>query len=133
MTEKLELYKCNICGNIIEVVHAGIGELVCCSMPMELLQEHSTDEEIHEKHVPVVVMEGDNKIIRVGSIPHPMEKEHYIIFIEAISPDKKYLKRKFLMPNEEPKMELKHQCHYDKFIARELCNIHGLWSKEYLD
>ena len=133
MTEKLQLYKCNICGNIIEVVHSGIGELVCCSMPMEQLQEHSPNEEMQEKHVPVVVMEGDNKIIRVGSIPHPMEKEHYIIFIEAISPDKKYLKRKFLMPNEEPKMELKHQCHYDKFIARELCNIHGLWSKEYIE
>ncbi len=131
MSEKLELYKCNVCGNIIEVIHPGEGQLVCCSLPMEQLKEHSNDDEYKEKHVPVVTIEGETKTIRVGSIPHPMEKEHYIIFIEAISPDKKYLKRKFLCPNDEAKMEIKKCCHFDGFTARELCNLHGLWVSEY--
>ncbi len=131
MTEKMEIYKCNVCGNIVEIINPGAGELVCCSVPMEHLMEHSNDDDANEKHVPIVTLEGENKTIRVGSIPHPMEKEHYIIFIETVSPDKKYLKRKYLMPAEEPKTELKSPCSYDKFTARELCNIHGLWVKEY--
>lgn len=127
MTEKLELYKCNICGNIIEVIHPGASQLVCCSIPMEKLHEQSTDDNMQEKHVPIVSFEGENKTVRVGSIPHPMEENHYIIFIETISPDKKYLKRKYLSYNEEPKAELNKECNYDNFTARELCNIHGLW------
>ncbi len=131
MTEKLQLYKCNVCGNIVEVINSGEGTLVCCSLPMELLEEKSNDSEFQEKHVPIVTMEGENKIIRVGSIEHPMEKEHYIVFIEAISPDKKYLKRKYLSPEDKPEMELKSACNYNNFKARELCNIHGLWTNEY--
>ena len=131
MSEKLELYKCNVCGSVVEVIHFGVGQLVCCSVPMEQLQEKNNDNEYQEKHVPIVVFEGENKTIRVGSIPHPMEKEHHIVFIEAISPDKKYLKRKYLTVGEEAKMELKCACHYDEFTARELCNIHGLWVSEY--
>ena len=130
MSEKLELYKCNVCGNIIEIIHPGQGQLVCCSLPMEQLKEHSNDDEYQEKHVPVVIIEGETKTIRVGSIPHPMEKEHYIVFIEAISPDKKYLKRKYLSPNEEPRLDIKQCCHYNGFTARELCNIHGPWVSE---
>lgn len=131
MTEKLQLYKCNVCGNIVEVVNNGSGTLVCCSLPMELLEEKTNDNEAQEKHVPIVISEGENKTIRVGSIRHPMEKEHYIMFIEAISSDKKYLKREYLCPFEEPKMELNNACSYNDFIARELCNIHGLWKSEY--
>lgn len=127
MTEVLAVYKCNVCGNIVEVINPGEGQLVCCSVPMEQLKEQNSDEQLREKHVPIVIMEGENKTIRVGTIPHPMQKEHYIVFIEAISLDKKYLKRKFLSPNEEPKMVVKSCCNYDKFKARELCNIHGLW------
>lgn len=127
MAERLELYKCNVCGNIVEIIHGGEGTLVCCSLPMEKLKEHNNDEEMKEKHVPVVVMDGDNKIIRVGTIEHPMQKEHYIIFIEAISEDKKYLKRKYLCPEEAPEMDIQ-KCDYNKFIARELCNLHGLWT-----
>ena len=130
MTEQFEIFKCNVCGNIIEVLSSGVGQLVCCSLPMEQLSEHSNDDEHQEKHVPIVTIEGETKTIRVGSIPHPMEKEHYIMFIEAISPDKKYLKRKYLYPSDEPKMELKQCCHYNEFTARELCNIHGLWVNE---
>lgn len=127
MTELMQIYKCNICGNIVEIISPGYGELVCCGQPMELLGEQ-TEEMLAEKHVPVVTFEGDTKTIRVGSIPHPMEDQHYIMFIEAISPDKKYLKRKYLYPHEEPKMELKCKC--DKLVARELCNIHGLWRSD---
>ncbi len=130
MTEDLQLYKCNVCGNIVEVIHGGDGELICCSVPMEHLQEQREEEHLQEKHVPIIKLEGEHKTIRVGSIPHPMIKEHYIIFIEAISPDKKYLKRKYLVPDEEPKMELKG-CTCSEFKARELCNIHGLWVSDY--
>ncbi len=130
MSEQFEIFKCNVCGNIVEVLSSGVGQLVCCSVPMEQLSEQSNDNEYQEKHVPIVTIEGETKTIRVGSIPHPMEKEHYIMFIEAISPDKKYLKRKYLTPAEEPKMDLKQCCHYDEFTARELCNLHGLWVSE---
>ena len=128
MTEILQIYKCNICGNIVEVLHEGVGELVCCSQPMVLYNENKTDAST-EKHVPVIEKLENGKIrIKVGSQPHPMENEHYIEFIEAISPDKKYVKRKYLHPQEEPMMDFKCDC--DKIIARELCNIHGLWRNE---
>lgn len=130
MSEKLEIYKCNVCGNIVEIINPGEGKLVCCSIPMEHLEEKSSDADMQEKHVPIITMEGDNKIIRVGSIEHPMEENHYIIFIEAISSDGKYLKRKFLNPGDEPKLELKPTCVHSGFTARELCNIHGLWKSQ---
>lgn len=127
MAELMQIYKCEICGNIIEVIHPGAGELVCCAQAMALLTEQR-DEMLFEKHKPVITFEGETKTIRVGSIPHPMEDEHYIMFIEAISPDKKYLKRKYLKPHEEPELQLKCKC--EKIIARELCNLHGLWRSE---
>lgn len=126
MTKKLELYKCAICGNVVEVVLAGEGELVCCGQPMNLFEEQSTqDEMLLEKHVPVIKMQEDNIEIRIGSTQHPMTEEHYIQFIEAYSKDKRYVKRKYLFPNEEPVLKLK--CNCKDTIARELCNIHGLW------
>lgn len=132
MTELMEIYKCEICGNIVEIVNQGAGELVCCGQPMTLLHEQTPSDEMDnsfEKHVPVVTFEGEKKVIRVGTIPHPMQEEHYIMFIEAISPDKKYIKRKYLKPLDKPELELK--CISDNIRARELCNIHGLWrSKE---
>lgn len=129
MTEHLEIYKCEICGNIIEVLNAGYGTLVCCSQPMQKLEEHKNDETAQEKHVPILTSNNHEKTIRVGSIPHPMENEHYIMFIEALSHDKVWLKRKFLKPGDEP--SLKFSIDGDKMIARELCNIHGLWSNNY--
>ncbi len=127
MTKILEMYKCNICGNIVEVVLSGEGELVCCGQPMEKMEEHTNNEEMTgEKHVPVIEKTQDGVIVKVGSIPHPMENEHYIMFIEVNSKDKRYVKRKYLHPHEEPVLNLKCSC--DKVIARELCNIHGLWT-----
>lgn len=130
MTEQFQLFKCNVCGNIVEVVHPGSCSLSCCSLPMEYIKEQSEEENLAEKHVPVVTIEGENKTVRVGTIPHPMEKEHYIVFIETISSDRKYLKRKYLYPGDKPEAEFKNSLECSKFKARELCNIHGLWINE---
>lgn len=129
MTQKLELYKCEICGNFVEVILSGAGELVCCGQSMKL-QTPNTVDAATEKHVPVFVKKDDELEVRVGSVPHPMIEEHYITFIEAISKDKRYIKRKYLYPGEEPVLNLK--C-YDigKMTAREFCNLHGLWEAEY--
>ena len=128
MTEKLNLYKCDICGNIVEVVIEGEGVLVCCGEDMKLLTPAATDG-AKEKHVPVVEIMGMTKVIKIGTIPHPMTKEHYIQFIEAISNDKRYIKRKYLFPDEEPEMIIK--ClENDDFAAREYCNIHGLYTNK---
>ena len=129
MTERLEMYKCNVCGNIAEVIISGKGELVCCSQPMEKLKEHTNAEEMAgEKHVPVVETTQDGITVRVGSVAHPMENEHYIMFIETISQDGTRLTRQYLQPDDEPAMKIKH-CD-GKFIAKEYCNIHGLWEAQ---
>ena len=128
MKNNLELYKCSICGQIVEVVLVGQGTLVCCNKNMDLMVAN-TIEASAEKHLPVVEIKGEEKVVRVGSIPHPMEEHHYIQFIEAISNDKKTLVRKYLFPNEDPLMKFKCECS-DGIAVRELCNIHGLWSSE---
>lgn len=127
----LDIYKCNICGNIVEIIHSGGGELVCCSQPMERLKEQTNEDMNLEKHLPVIERDGENVKIKVGKIPHPMTLEHHIEFIEAISEDKKYIKRKFLHPEEEPILEFK--CNCGKIIAREYCNIHGVWKDQEND
>lgn len=122
MTEKLQIYKCQVCGNIVEVVHASKGGLVCCNQPMALLAENSTDAAT-EKHVPVIEKIADGFKVTVGSVAHPMEEKHYIEWIEAIADGKAY--RKFLNPGDvaEAVFEIKA----DKITAREYCNLHGLW------
>ena len=129
MTKKLEMYKCEVCGNIVEVVLSGVGELVCCNQPMKFLKANSTDA-AGEKHVPFFVKKDDELEIRIGSVLHPMTDEHYIQFVEVVSEDERYVKRKYLYPNEEPVFMLKG---YDigALTARELCNIHGLWEAKY--
>lgn len=129
MTKKLELYKCDVCGNFVEVVLEGEGELVCCGQPMKLLKANTTDAAT-EKHVPFFVKKDDELEIRVGSVLHPMLEEHYIQFVEVVSDDQRYVKRKYLYPGEEPIFSLKG---YDigALGAREFCNIHGLWEAKY--
>ncbi|MGN0030824.1 MAG: desulfoferrodoxin FeS4 iron-binding domain-containing protein [Candidatus Gastranaerophilaceae bacterium] len=126
MTERLELYKCKICGNLVEVVLSGVGELVCCNEPMQHLDGKTNDNASNEKHVPVFIDKGNNTSeVRVGAQPHPMEKEHYIQFIETISEDKNFVQRMYLYPTEDPVMKIDNN---DKIkIAREFCNIHELW------
>lgn len=125
MTKINQIYRCNICGNIVEMLHAGAGQLVCCGENMELLEEKSKDEGL-EKHVPVIE-KGDGKVkVTVGSTPHPMEEEHYIEWIELLADGKVY--RKFLNPGDEPVAEFKVEAEH--MSAREYCNVHGLWRSE---
>jgi len=122
MAEKLQIYKCNVCGNIVEVLHGGVGELVCCNEPMELLDEKTTDAST-EKHVPVIEKIGGGYKVKVGSVPHPMEEKHYIEWIELLADGKAY--RQFLEPGAEP--EAIFNVEGNSVSAREHCNVHGLW------
>lgn len=122
MTELNQIYKCNICGNIVEVLHTGVGQLVCCGQPMQLLPEKNKDEG-SEKHVPIVE-EGESGIkVKVGTIPHPMEETHHLEWIEVIGGGK--VCRKFLNPGERP--EANFDLKATVIIARTYCNLHGLW------
>ncbi len=122
MTQQKQIYKCNVCGNIVEVLHTGVGELVCCGQPMELLLEKEKDEGL-EKHIPVIEKTDKGVLVKVGSVPHPMEEEHYIEWIEIIADGKSC--RKFLKPGDKP--EAKFEVKADNITAREYCNIHKLW------
>ena len=122
MTERLQVYKCEVCGNIVEVLHEGKGELVCCGEPMKLLVEGAVDA-AKEKHVPVVEKIGGGIKVKVGSVPHPMEEKHYIEWIEVIADGKAY--RQFLSPGDAP--EATFDIDAQTVTAREYCNVHGLW------
>lgn len=122
MTQINEIYKCNICGNIVEVLHNGAGELVCCGKPMELMKE-KTEDEGQEKHVPVIEKTENGIKIKVGSVPHPMENEHHIEWVEIIADGK--TNRKFLKPGEQPEAVFEGKA--DNAKIREYCNLHGLW------
>ena len=122
MTTQKQVYKCNVCGNIVEVLHAGKGELVCCGQPMELLQEKTADVG-QEKHVPVIEATDRGIKVKVGDVPHPMEEKHYIEWIEVTTDGEIY--RRFLKPGEKPVAEFETRA--QKISAREYCNIHGLW------
>ena len=102
MTEQKQIYKCNICGNIIEVLHEGKASLVCCGEPMALLEEKNKDEGL-EKHVPVIEKTAKGILVKIGSIPHPMEESHYIVWVEVIA-NEKYC-RKFLKAGEKPEAD----------------------------
>jgi superoxide reductase len=122
MTEQLQVYKCEMCGNMVEVLHTGAGELVCCGAPMKLYVENTVDA-AKEKHVPVVEKIAGGFKVKVGSVPHPMEEKHYIEWVEIIADGKAY--REFLKPGQAP--EATFEIKADKVEAREYCNLHGLW------
>lgn len=122
MTKKLEIYKCEVCGNIVEVLHEGKGELVCCGKPMKLFTENTVDA-AREKHVPVIEETANGVKVKVGSVAHPMEEKHQIEWIEIIADGKAY--RQFLKSGETP--EALFEVKGDKITAREYCNLHGLW------
>lgn len=124
MAQKLEIYKCEVCGNIVEVLHGGKGELVCCDKPMNLIKANTVDA-AKEKHVPVTEkIEGGVKV-KVGNVAHPMEEKHYIEWIEIIADGKAY--RQFLDPGQAP--EALFSVEAGKISARAYCNIHGLWKR----
>ncbi len=122
--EKIQVYKCNVCGNIVEVLHVGGGELVCCGEPMQLLDE-KTAESSTEKHVPFIERVGNKYVVKVGeNQAHPMEEKHHIEWIELIVDGAVY--RKFLNAGDEPKAEFEVP-EGKEVYAREFCNLHGLW------
>jgi len=123
MTQLKQIYKCEVCGNIVEILHTGKESLVCCGEPMTLLEEKNKDEGL-EKHVPVIEKTDKGILVKIGSVPHPMEEKHYIEWIEIIA-DSKYC-RKFLRPGDKPEAEFEVKA--ENIIVREHCNIHGLWT-----
>ncbi|HUT04302.1 MAG TPA: desulfoferrodoxin [bacterium] len=140
MTEMLQVYRCEVCGNVVEMLHTGVGELVCCGEPMKLYAENTTDAAL-EKHVPVIEKLGSGSQIltrglggsrgprfkvQVGSVAHPMLEKHYIEWIELLADGKAY--RQFLKPGDAP--EATFCVEADKVTVREYCNVHGLWKKE---
>ena len=122
MAKRLEIYKCEICGNIVEVLNGAGGTLVCCGQNMTLLQENTVDA-AKEKHVPVIETMEKGIKVKVGSVAHPMEEKHYIQWIELIADDVSYIK--FLKPGDAP--EATFCIKAEKISAREYCNLHGLW------
>ncbi|MFA4849806.1 MAG: desulfoferrodoxin [Methanoregula sp.] len=125
MTQKLEIYKCSVCGNITMVVHASNGTLVCCGKPMELQME-KTDDTGKEKHVPIIEKSATGVLVKVGSVSHPMEEKHYIEWIEVTSG--KNLSVVGLKPGEKPEAEF---CTADTNAkVRAYCNVHGLWTNK---
>lgn len=132
MTERNQIYKCELCGNITEVLHTGAGELVCCGVSMILLEEKRL-EEGNEKHLPVmeklstdVCKGGDGVKVKIGEVSHPMEENHYIEWVEVKTKDDK-VGKKFLKPGQSTEMEF----HTRENIVeiRAFCNVHGLWKK----
>lgn len=122
MAEKLEVYKCEVCGNIVEVLHGGGGELVCCGQPMTLQSENTVDA-AKEKHVPVIEKVAGGYKVKVGAVAHPMEEKHHIEWIELLAGDKAF--RQFLKVGDAP--EAFFAVDAPSVSAREYCNLHGLW------
>ena len=122
MTKMLEIYKCEVCGNIVEMLHEGKGELVCCGKPMKHFIENTVDA-AREKHVPVIETTPNGIKVKIGSVAHPMEEKHYIEWIEIIADGKAY--RQFLKPGDAP--EALFAITAATLTAREYCNLHGLW------
>jgi len=122
MAQLKEVYKCEICGNIIEVLHAGGGKFICCGKEMKLMKENSVEAAV-EKHVPVIEQKGSTVTVAVGSVEHPMEEKHYIEFIEIMTDAKIY--RQYLKPGEKPVATFSIEGKVAG--AREYCNLHGLW------
>ena len=122
MAERLEIYKCELCGNIVEVLNGNDGTLVCCGQPMTKMEENTVDA-AKEKHVPVVEKTADGYKVSVGSVAHPMEEKHYIEWIELVAGDRSYTK--FLKPGDAP--EAVFCVDAKSVIAREYCNLHGHW------
>ena len=125
MTKRLQVYKCKKCGNIVEVLHEGVGTLVCCGESMVLLEEQTADAST-EKHVPVVEKINGGYKVKVVEVPHPMEEKHYIEWIQLLTDGGAY--RQFLNPGDAP--EAVFEISAEKVSTREYCNIHGLWKGE---
>lgn len=118
------VYKCDVCGNMVEVLFEGKGDLVCCGQPMNLLEENTVDAAV-EKHIPVGDQSGNLLTVKVGSVAHPMTPEHYIQWIEVLAGSKSY--KVFLKPGQEPQATFCIEAGNEPVVLREYCNLHGLW------
>lgn len=126
-----QIYKCNVCGNIVEVMHAGGGQLVCCGQAMELLIEKTQDIG-KEKHTPIIEVGKDTVLVKVGSIPHPMEDTHYIEWVELFDGQKTY--REFLKPGMKPEVLFRVKVEDKNSLkARIYCNLHNLWTNKIVE
>lgn len=121
---KNQVYKCALCGNVVEVLHVGGGELVCCGQAMSAVEANATDAAV-EKHVPSVESIGDKVLVKIGAVEHPMTEDHFIEWVEVVTAARVY--RKTFTPGEKP---------FAEFIVgeevtevRAYCNLHGLWKK----
>ena len=121
-----EIYRCPVCGNIVEVLHVGGGTLVCCGKPMELLIEKNSEEGM-KKHLPVVTIDGNNVNVKVRSVPHPMTEEHYIQWIECLLGETTYMQE--LKPNSSAEANFSITGDLSNLTVRAYCNVHGLWKK----
>ncbi|MFA5080595.1 MAG: desulfoferrodoxin [Candidatus Paceibacterota bacterium] len=126
MNQIKQICKCNICGNIVEILHAGVGNLVCCNQPMEKLVEKTQQEEGFEKHLPVIEKKGSLIKIKVGDVLHPMEDTHFIEWIEVVEDGVSY--RKMLNPGQSPEMQI--EVGDGEIFVRSFCNIHGVWKSD---
>ena len=124
MTKIKQVYRCEICGNIVEVLHQGAGTLVCCDQPMLLEKEHTGDSGF-EKHTPVIEESANTVKVTIGRVPHPMEDSHFIEWIELIVDGEIY--RKSLIPTDKPEASFIVPLNHIEVSARAYCNIHGLW------
>tara|TARA_Y100000310_G_scaffold337264_1_gene423908 strand:+ start:1887 stop:2270 length:384 start_codon:yes stop_codon:yes gene_type:complete len=126
MTTQKQIWKCEVCRNIIEILHEGADSLVCCSKPMVLQKENTAEQEGKEKHVPIIETDAEGITIKVGSVPHPMEQEHYIEWIEIST--QKGSSKKFLRPGDKPEAKFPLKADPSEITARAYCNLHGLWT-----
>ncbi len=125
MAKRFDVFKCNECGSIVEVLNGSGCNPVCCGKPMGKLAENTVDA-AHEKHVPVIEKIVGGYKVSVGAIAHPMEEKHYIMWIELLADGISY--KKFLSSGDKP--EAVFMVDTDTVCAREYCSLHGLWKSE---
>ena len=129
MVKQGGFYKCEVCGNVVSVIEAHEGELVCCGQPMKLLEEKTKEQEGKEKHIPIIEQTDAGIKVKIGSVPHPMEPEHYIELIQLID-ENGIVMGKRLKPGDKPEAEFCCLAKKEGLKARELCSVHGLWKSE---
>ncbi|MCP4755832.1 MAG: desulfoferrodoxin [Proteobacteria bacterium] len=125
MVERMQVYKCDLCGNTVDIAHAGGGQLACCNQPMTLMEEKNADQGV-EKHLPVVEKADKRIKVTVGSTAHPMEDKHFIEWIETVTGDA--VSRKYLKPGDTPERSFCYK--KDQLRVRAYCNLHGLWTQK---
>jgi len=122
MAETMQVFRCEVCGHVIQIMHGGAGTLVCCNQPMTLLTENTTDA-AQEKHVPVVEREDGQIKVHVGSVDHPMDEKHYIEWIEVVAEG--VVMQRYLKPGDAPAATFATDAR--ELTVRAYCNLHGLW------